>query len=153
MKRRALSTIRSVGVVGPVRSVPVTERDENILPLVNVIFLLLLWLLLAGHLERAVDGGVAPPRAQVTTVPLAAHRLVLARDGTLILDGRDIVRANLVDHLTGTGDGPVTLALVTDAGGDTVDLVDLLDLVRAAGIREVELVTQGAIRGLMREQP
>lgn len=146
MSGRAFTAGRWTGMAGAVRSVPVTERDENILPLVNVIFLLLLWLLFAGHLEQAIEGGVNPPRAEVSTVPLAAHRLVLARDGTLTLNGQGISHANLADRLSETVGGQVTLAVVADAAGDTVALVELLDLVRATGLREVELVTRGTVR-------
>jgi biopolymer transport protein ExbD len=134
-------------MAGPVRSAPVTERDENILPLVNVIFLLLLWLLFAGHLERAAEGGVEPPRARASAAPHAAPRLVLGRDGTLTLDGGDVTRANLTARLAGTAATEGTLVVLADGAGDTVAVVELLDLVRVAGVREVELVTRGAARG------
>jgi biopolymer transport protein ExbD len=64
-----------------------TKRiDEKIIPMINIIFLLLMFFLIAGNISELVREDVVPPRSSSTVVAISAHTdWILARDGTIIL--------------------------------------------------------------------
>lgn len=73
------------------------ERMEFALPTINVIFLLMLYFLIAGTIVQKDELSVTPPvTMEVATDRLPRPLLVISETGTFTLDGLSIAREELV---------------------------------------------------------
>jgi biopolymer transport protein ExbD len=74
------------------------ERLEFALPTINVIFLLMLYFLLAGTLVQRSEMGVVPPQtSQFPKDRLPRPLLLIGNDGALSIDGVPVEAAHLVE--------------------------------------------------------
>lgn len=122
---------------------PQVPDGENVLPLINVVFLLLVFFMVAGALERADLFTVKPPEAATAAEGSAgAGLLLLAADGRLALDGQALDRADLPAAVARLDGAPLTLK--ADAGAEALAVVALLEELRAAGVETVTLLATGA---------
>ena len=121
----------------------------NLVPLINVIFLLLVFFMLAGTLRSPEPFGVEAPesttsdKAEVEPVYEQAE-LVASADGRLSLNGQEIAWADLEPALKelfrDVASPAVTFTI--DADANTGDMVDLIGKLRAAGAKLVFLTTR-----------
>jgi len=121
------------------------RRGDNMLPAINVIFLLLLFLVVAGSIHEGFSRDISPPVSASTTglQPVTAE-FVLVPQGGLQLEGRPITVAEWVARLNRDGvPVPAAVRLRADAGEPAGQLVTLLDAFRQAGVARVALVTLG----------
>ncbi|MCB1746532.1 MAG: biopolymer transporter ExbD [Gammaproteobacteria bacterium] len=118
--------------------------DAPLIPLINIVFLLLVFFMVAGQIAPTRDLGVEPPASQSRApLPTAPLRLVLRRNGALSLDGHAVATANLAMTLGAAPRGaPVALAADHDVRAGT--LAPVLTALRAAGLAEVTLYTRRA---------
>jgi len=123
------------------------SSDNNLIPMINVVFLLLVFFMVAGTLRASDPLSVVPVESvqqQPLTLPLS---LYMSADGTLMLDGAVIASELLPVVLTVNNentlanDTKLSLALKVDAQVTVVQLRGLLKSLRDAGVEEVELVT------------
>ena len=74
--------------------------DHGLVPLINVVFLLLAFFMIAGQIQRSDTVRVAPPVSQSETVPAAERlELVVVADGTLYLEGEAVVLEELASAI------------------------------------------------------
>ena len=113
---------------------------ENVVPLINIVFLLLIFFMLAGTLRRAEPFAVELPEAPTSEVEPARETPVLSvgASGELSLDGRKLDEDALVTWL-GTRPRAVSLQLRADARVPARRFLPLLDRLRDAGVVELEL--------------
>lgn len=124
------------------------QLDDNMIPLINIVFLMLIFFMIAGQLTASELITIQPPTSQQQS-PIEEHDAVLLVSATAVLALDDaLVEANaLTDSLqrkiADTKD-PQTFKLLvkTDATVPATELTDLLKQVRAAGILKVSLATQ-----------
>jgi len=136
--------------------------DDSVIPMINVVFLLLVFFMVAGTI-RPTD----PIRTQLPestregAAPTAPRVLHLGADGALALDGESLVLADLAQALALSGapevsgeagaaggegpgstirEGDVPLALRADASVPFVLVREAIDAIRAAGVQRVELI-------------
>lgn len=118
---------------------PPRPRSESVLPMINVVFLLLIFFLLAAEIAPPEPFAVDPPTATATDRPEGAAVLHLAADGRVAFAGTEgasaVAAAAAAAAAGGTpvrlradraADGAVlarTLAGLADAGAARVDLV------------------------------
>jgi len=120
------------------------EEPENILPLINVVFLLLIFFMLLANVSSYIPFPVTPPDA--TAVEAARHEVMLAiaADGRIALDGAEIdaasVTARLRERLHGGAISAVWLNADRETDSDRV--IDVMERMRKAGVAEVRLVTK-----------
>lgn len=128
-----------------------TDSEARILPLINVVFLLLIFFMLAGRLEQADLFEVAPPvsgkAAEAAPGDLQAPReivLLLAADGRLALDGAvmtpQALTAEVAARLAAQPDLP--LVLKADGGAEALRVVEIMESLRAAGLRDLQLLAR-----------
>jgi biopolymer transport protein ExbD len=125
------------------RPKPVADSEANLIPLINVVFLLLIFFMLAGRLAPTEPVAVDPPRSDspqsARATPLV---LLIDRTGQIRLDGELLdettLAARVADRLA---NGPPHLQIKADATLEALRLVDLLELLRAAGAEEIDLLT------------
>lgn len=130
-------------MMGRLRRTGRRRQDENgILPLINVVFLLLIFVMLTGRMA-AEDPGVVQPPVSSRGDPLAgdAVELTILADGSLRLLGRTITAAELRGSLPSAEPGaPRRVRIRADAAADSRQLVALIPVLRAAGVEAVELM-------------
>ena len=118
--------------------------DERILPLINVVFLLLIFFMLAGRFSAADPFQIDPPRSASEGVATERDILVLVgADGRLALDGDIIEEATLgaavADRLS--PDKTMRLWLKADGSAEATRVVEVMELLRAAGAERLRLLT------------
>jgi biopolymer transport protein ExbD len=124
------------------------QLDDNMIPLINIVFLMLIFFMIAGQLTASELITIQPPTSHQQS-PIEEHDAVLLVSATAVLALDDaLVEANaLTDSLQrkiADSKDPQTFKLLvkTDANVMATDLTDLLKQVRAAGILKVSLATQ-----------
>lgn len=131
--------------LGPKQSV--RQRGDNMLPAINVIFLLLLFFVVAGSIHEGLSRDISPPISASTAglQPVAAE-FVLVPDRGLQLSGRPVTVADWAARLNRDGAPvPAAVRVRADAGEPAGNLVTLLDAFRKAGVARVALVTLGTV--------
>lgn len=114
------------------------SRPENIVPMINVVFLLLVFFLMTAELRPAPPLEVRLPEAAGVPVSAAGAVLVAAADGTLAFGDLRGVAA-----LAAAAAAPGPLALRADRDLPGADLARLLSALAARGQGAVSLVTEG----------
>ena len=70
--------------------------DHGLVPLINVVFLLLAFFMIAGQIQRSDAVRVAPPVSLSETVPAEQRlELVVVADGTVYFEGEAVVLEDL----------------------------------------------------------
>ena len=119
------------------------DHDDKLVPMINVIFLLLMFFLIAGNLKPLFGEEQVTPLSLSEALP-AANRteMSLARDGVLKWGGQRVAVAQLVARLRALPDGvPAALSLRADARVPASALLPVLDALRAAGVKRIAIVT------------
>ena len=114
---------------------------EATVPLINVVFLLLIFFMLAGEITRTAPFEITPPDGAASEMDERNARTVyVAADGRLAVGERTGLDLGAVARAV-SGRGKVLVA--ADAGAPATRLVELMDRLRAAGIDAVRLRTRG----------
>ncbi len=120
------------------------NHDERILPLVNVVFLLLVFFMLAGRLAVTDPFPVDPPESNSETTPPVGKVVVLVgADGRLAVDGDVVAETALADIVADRLDagGEVPVELKADANTDANRVIAVMEDLRDAGVSKLRLLT------------
>jgi len=120
------------------------RRSENLVPLINVVFLLLIFYMVTATLVRPDLFPVLPPTSKSKTDATSEQaRILLTADGRLALDNRAIDRAALGPRIAARlAEKPkLRIVLKADARVPAKTLLAVMDLLRKAGLRKVVLTT------------
>jgi len=111
-------------------------RREAILPMINVVFLLLIFFLMTARIAPAPPFDLTPPEAGGETTEPALRTLWLGAQGQIVHDGLsgDQALAALAE-----GDGPVLIR--ADAALAAADLARLMRQLAALGVTDLRLAT------------
>jgi biopolymer transport protein ExbD len=113
--------------------------------LINIVFLMLVFFLVAAAIAPPLDRGVdlvEAARAEGRAPPDAA---VIRADGTLVYRGAEITSEGYLAARLSETEGSVALRLVPDRALPARQLVEIAGNLRAAGAAEIWIVTE---RGL-----
>jgi biopolymer transport protein ExbD len=121
------------------------HRDrEPIGPLIDIVFLLLIFFMLAGTLTPPESFPVRPPRS-ASTSPAGNDglRMLLTAEGRLVFEGREINPKDLAQILSNRLSAGVdtVVQLKADAAVATGELITIMDSLRQAGIPNILLLT------------
>lgn len=127
--------------------IPLPQRrplnDDHLLPLINVVFLLLIFFMLVGALDAPDTANLSPPESLASATPDdSAWTIVLDARGQLLLDEQPISLTDLAMAAIERPPGGV-VAVRADSGIQATDVVDVLDVLRGAGVSKVQLLTVG----------
>jgi biopolymer transport protein ExbD len=126
------------------------NEDDRILPLINVVFLLLIFFMLAGRLSASDPFKIDPPRsAGAGKVEIEQLLVQVGADGRLALNGEELEESALTAAVAAqVGEGvPAAVRLKADGGVEAVRVVAIMELLRAAGIETLQLLTVPAPAG------
>jgi len=114
---------------------------EPMLPLINVVFLLLVFFMVAGHMAQELPVEIKTPESEARHQPLEDRpRLTLRSGGELLLDGEALSRERLATE----GGQLLTRErprLHADARVSSKELRPVLQALRDAGFDSVQLIT------------
>jgi biopolymer transport protein ExbD len=123
---------------------PRPANDDKLIPLINIVFLLLIFFMLAGALSRPDVLGVTPAESQ-SGLPATPDEAVLsvAADGRMALDGVAVGADQLSTRVRALqAERPeLSLKLKADADLSADRLLPLLDELREAGVERLVLLT------------
>lgn len=114
------------------------DTEDHILPLINIVFLLLIFFMVAGALTTPEAVEVDPPAAKVEgeEPERDADTLYLTADGELSLGEQPVA----LDGLAAVAGEREELLLRADAGTEGLRVVEVMRALREAGLERVRLV-------------
>ena len=124
------------------------DSEARILPLVNVVFLLLIFFMLAGSFGVNDPFDVAAPDSiSETAHETASVHVLLGADGRLALDGKVMDEAVLLEQVKTRLAAAPTLRVQLKADAQTAAnrVVLLLEGLREAGVERLRLLTLPSI--------
>ena len=128
---------------------PRKREEEQILPLINIVFLLLILFMLAGRLAVSDPFGIMPPES-TSEAPAGTEGIVVtvSAAGRLALDGAPIdeiaLERAVVVRITETGAREVSLR--ADGRAPAIRIVALMETLRRAGVERMHLLTVPQVR-------
>ncbi|OUR74404.1 hypothetical protein A9Q78_00750 [Methylophaga sp. 41_12_T18] len=123
------------------------NTDDNMIPLINVVFLMLIFFMVAGQITAADGVKVAPPisvsDSQTNNEQL---KVVIAEDGRVFIDGsliedKEITARILSYRLDQNADENTGILVKADADLAIERLQTILKLIKSAGISSLSLIT------------
>ncbi|SFF83141.1 ExbD/TolR family protein [Neptunomonas qingdaonensis] len=124
------------------------SSDDNLIPLINVVFLMLIFFMVAGQIQRSDAQRVQPPESFSDTRQTEdGITLMVTADGLLYLDNQEVDEAGLASGLlaafsqTEKPEAFVVLVKV-DAGLPVDVLQSVLRQIKATGLLRVSLATR-----------
>ena len=135
-----------------IRRAPGNQLDDNMIPLINIVFLMLIFFMIAGQLSSSELIKIQPPTSQQQSA-LQEHDAILfvSAKGRLVLNDVFLEASALTEILkqkiAETNDiHSFQLLVKADAAVPASLLTDLLKQVRAVGVLNVSLATQTQTR-------
>lgn len=119
-------------------------RDDGVLPLINIVFLMLIFFLMAGAIAPSPDVDLEPVRTAdnpATTPPRDA--VYLSAEGVAYVGGTQTPEAVLAAAISSfiRDNGSGSLRLMVDRRADSAALLTVFDAASHAGVEKVRLLT------------
>ncbi|MFO8152078.1 ExbD/TolR family protein [Thioalkalivibrio sp.] len=123
----------------------VPDEDARVLPLINIVFLLLIFFLITGHLSIQAPFELEPVQSASGSHPHTDDLTVfMGADGRLAIEGESVTLPELEvlvgNRPTASGDGP-GVRLQADGRTEAIRVVEVMERLRASGIERLELLT------------
>ncbi len=130
-------------------SLPPRRARVSLTPLINVVFLLMIFFMLAGRIAATDPFPVEPPRsAAAGQIDSKETVVLLGADGTLALDGQvmdeDAFAAAVADRVK--ADGASAFRFKADGKAEATRVVAIMETLREAGVEKLRLLTLPAAR-------
>lgn len=123
---------------------------ENTIPLINVVFLMLIFFLIAGTVAPPVSTELRPPKSEeLPLMPPAGNAVEILADGTLIHRGQRLPLETILERFpapvdaasTQEGTLPEVIHILADKALPASKMMPILQAFRAAGHKSIRLVT------------
>ena len=125
------------------------EPSINLTPLIDVVFLLLIFFMVTTTFTRETRLQVNLPEAEAETLTTQSERLeiVVSRDGSFVLNGQTLVNGRVETLLRGLAlesDGNLDLPviIVADSQASHQSVVTAMDAIGQAGFARLSIATQ-----------
>lgn len=137
----------------PQTSPRATNRDDNLIPLINVVFLMLIFFMVAGKISRSDAIAINPPAStSETTAPSEEPiNILLSATGVIYMDDMELESEQLTHAVTTALDNSqnpqaLSILLKVDAATPVDTLLQTLEQIKAAGMLKISLATRVAER-------
>ena len=126
---------------------PVQEHEEEsdpVLPLINVVFLLLIFFIMTGALHAVDYFNVDPPSSSSEAGAALEDTIVLVgSDGRVAIDNKEVdevdLQLSISDKLA--ANAGAIFRIKADGRVDAARVVEVMELMEAVGVRRVMLLT------------
>ncbi|MAD47032.1 MAG: biopolymer transporter ExbD [Oceanospirillaceae bacterium] len=128
---------------------PNSNSDDNLIPLINIVFLLLIFFMVAGQMQKPLATDITLPVSQAKESASAELPLEISVNGDMYLHGEKISAADLQTIITRTATtGPSQLQVLIKADKDmTAEKLDpLLRALNNASVTRIQFLTEESIR-------
>ena len=124
---------------------PRRQSDDGIVPLINIVFLLLIFFLIAGTITPRADIPIDfPQTAETPAARMPADAVYVSAGGFVSYRGASVdlggLAATVAAEFTATEDR--SLAVVVDRSLPATDLSPILGALAGAGVTKVRLITR-----------
>lgn len=121
-------------------------QTEPTLPLINIVFLMLIFFLVSAQLARPIDPNLQLAETDHPELIPPPDAVILSRDGTVTFRGEQLANEAIVAALKSeAGQDDLKLRILPDRRSDASDLTTLAAEFRKLGATSISIVTQ---RGL-----
>lgn len=133
-----------------IRKPRTSNNEDNLIPMINVVFLMLIFFMLAGQITASDAFKVSPPTSDSDTLQeKAAIELTLGQADQLAINGKEIALSDLRLELaraikSDLGAAPITVALKADARMSALQLRSILAEITRISPNSITLYTQRA---------
>jgi biopolymer transport protein ExbD len=124
---------------------PERRLDLTVLPMVNIVFLLLIFFMLVGRIGPTGKLDVSPPVSPAGQVESGQSlRVEIDATGDMALDGKRIDMTEIIVTLTDVlrQDPATQIQLKADAELDANRLIKIMETMRLIGVGKLTLVTE-----------
>ncbi len=121
------------------------SSDDNLIPLINIVFLMLIFFMVAGQIQRTDSIKIEPPQSVSSLSPEDEKvSLIIVHDGSIHLEDTAVELDQLANLLAlQISHQPTSSLLIkTDATLPAEKLYEILKYVRAAGFQKISLATR-----------
>ena len=115
------------------------QSGENIVPMINVVFLLLIFFLMTAQIVPPAPMDVTPPLSQSDEPTEAVQSLYIDVSGNVAFDDLTGEQA-IAEVIARSG----AISIIADQSLDAVDLITLLKRIDPSAERDVRLLTEDA---------
>ena len=122
------------------------DRNDRLIPMINIVFLLLTFFMITGTFHAADPVDVEPPEAPASGADLTDEGpvVLIARDGTMAMKGDRLSAGEIITLLKReAGDGPIVVRVKADRAARVEVVLPFLKKMADAGITHVQLVAVG----------
>lgn len=124
---------------------PHRNHGDPIIPLINVIFLLIIFFMVAGSIRPPLALDVQAPESTSEGAAESAPAIVVDRDGRVGIGAAVLDNATLAEWLRGNAiPGEGAIAVAADQATPAEKLLDVLDALKAHTSRPVTLTVRRA---------
>ncbi len=118
-----------------------SNSDDNMIPLINIVFLLLIFFMVAGQIRAMPDASLVLPKAELAEIEQETQlQLELLADGQLLLDGVFVSPDELDEQLQQLGSpDTINVALFADEHATAVELDKAMAVLRRHQLQSVLL--------------
>lgn len=130
------------------RSLPADEPEINLIPLIDILLVILIFLAATTSFHRYQQLNVSLPQASAQSITGEPLRLAISQDGlyaldTHLLDGTSVADIAAALNLAGRGQDDPVLLINADAQAPHQAVITALEAARQAGISHVSFATRG----------
>jgi len=124
------------------------NQDDNLIPLINIVFLMLIFFMVAGHISQSDPINVQPPNSvsdnHSKSDPVV---IIVATDGQIAIEQTLVNKQDLATYINNkfeiTEDKQgFNLLVKVDANLAVEELQSVLQIIKQSGIKRVALATQ-----------
>lgn len=126
--------------------IPVRTRasaDDNLIPLINIVFLLLIFFMIAGQINQMAPDDIEAPLS-VSEAPMESTNIVvtMTREGVLAVNGEPSTLENLQSVAGQWASDNSTISFKADRQLRASDVDPVLSALKSAGVAKVTLFSQ-----------
>lgn len=123
------------------------ESDDNMIPLINIIFLLLIFYMIAGQIQATqVQGLELPEMSDKTVAQRAPMVLQITHNNKLYLNGENYPIDELAQVIQSQNkEQKNTVNIYADHRLHAKQLNEILDVLRAQDIEKIELISEQSL--------
>lgn len=119
------------------------QRDESVIPLISIVFLLLIFFMLTGKLTSPDLFEITPPTSTGANTPASSALLLLmSADGRLAVDDRALADEELRQLIAArlAAEKDLQVNLNADARVQAHRLIAVMEILRETGIQKLNLL-------------